>query len=546
MEFCGDNTLMTAAPRHHTSASLEQKIGQLLLVGFPGDMAGEEKFLRLLARRPIGNIILFSRNCRKASELGQLISRLQQAIRAQTALPAFIAVDQEGGSVVRIQDGASPLPGAMATGAAFLSQAITIEDVEQLGFNCGTELRALGVNFNLAPVADLNTNPMNPVIGARSYGADPLLVSRLASAFANGLERSGVAACGKHFPGHGDTAVDSHLGLPVVNTDRQRLETVELLPFKALIKNGISAIMSAHVVFPLVETRGLPATLSETMLTDILRRDLGHQGLIVTDCLEMKAVHERYDRLAVRCLLAGADLLCISHSADLQEQAFDEILTAVQKGEISEERINQSYERICRVKKRLEESGKTASAQNSTTSSDRIELARKIASHSVSLLSGRQGGWLAGGGTYIDIAPELLTGVEDQTGRHPSLGQAIAAANPAVRSVRLELGCGPETLEPCLSGDPALPIVIGVYAAARHQNQLTLVQSLAEACRRRKQPLYCLSMRNPADAVLAEIAAGELAGTACAYEYTRLSVEAAASFLTDVNAPLGQCPVPFA
>src|SRR5205823_4953521 len=202
----------------------------------------------------------------------------------------LVSVDQEGGMVNRFKAPLHQFSGNMALGA--IASADPEEGVELTRAQAAAqakELRAIGVNWNFAPVADVNNNPDNPIIGVRSYGESPELVARLAAAAVQGYQSAGMLACAKHFPGHGDTCVDSHLALPTVHADRPRLDSVELLPFKHLIDRGVGAIMTTHVIFPALDPDH-PATLSRAILTDLLRTGLGFDGLLITDCLEMEAI----------------------------------------------------------------------------------------------------------------------------------------------------------------------------------------------------------------------------------------------------------------
>lgn len=285
----GDTVAMITGDPAVADLSLERKVGQLFIIGYPE--GGELELCRRLARRPYGNVILFSRNAAAPRPLYAALECLRAGIVEAAGVAPIVAVDQEGGNVLRLRDGLTPQPGAMAIAAAFEGGGIGIAELEAIAEHSARELSALGVNCNLAPVADVNVNPANPVIGPRSFGEDPAKVADLAAAYARGLARGGVMACAKHFPGHGDTTVDSHLGLPTVAAGRDRLEAVELVPFKRLFAEGIPAVMGAHVRFPAVEPDGLPATLSARAIQTLLRGELGFRGLFITDCLEMKAVH---------------------------------------------------------------------------------------------------------------------------------------------------------------------------------------------------------------------------------------------------------------
>ncbi|HYF90918.1 MAG TPA: beta-N-acetylhexosaminidase [Symbiobacteriaceae bacterium] len=321
---------------------LSKYAGQLVMAGFQG-AALPDDFARQVRRDGLCSIILFSRNLQFPEQIHRLTANLQ-ALSAD-GLPLLIATDQEGGIVARLSGIAgTDFPGNMALGAAR-----SPELAHAAALAVGHELLALGINMNLAPVLDVNNNPQNPVIGVRSYGEDPRLVAGLGAAAVRGYQAAGVLACGKHFPGHGDTAVDSHLALPTVAHDRDRLDAVELVPFRAAIAAEVGAIMTAHVVFPAYEPDpARPATLSRSVLTGLLRERLGFGGLIITDCMEMKAIANGFGTVAaaVEAVKAGADLVLVSHTAETQSATVAALKDAIASGEIPAGRVEEALTRI--------------------------------------------------------------------------------------------------------------------------------------------------------------------------------------------------------
>ena len=326
--------------------TIEEKVGQLIMVGFEGTQADEtvETYIR---ERFVGGVVLFSRNIQSPQQTAELTNELQQLASATThQIPLFIGIDQEGGWVIRLKEGATVLPGNMALGATD-----STELAERAGEVTAIELAAVGVNLNFAPVMDVNNNPDNPVIDRRSFGESPELVSRLGVPYIRGLQRNGVLATAKHFPGHGDTTVDSHFDLPTVNHDLERIHALELHPFRAAIDANVAAIMTAHIVYPAFDP-DRPATLSPTILTDLLRKELGFDGLLITDDMEMKAIDDRYrsGEAAVMAVEAGADIVMVLWSPTKQLEVFNALLSAVKSGRISEARLNQSVKRILKSK----------------------------------------------------------------------------------------------------------------------------------------------------------------------------------------------------
>lgn len=330
--------------------TLEEQIGQTLMVGFPGTTASRE-VIELIQRYHVGNILLFSRNVRDAEQVGMLTQRLQEAAReAGHAYPLLIAIDQENGIVQRLGDAATLFPGNMALGAIG-SQEMAFDVARATG----RELKAPGITMNLAPVVDVNNNAANPVIGVRSFGEDAQLVARLGAAMVKGYQDVGVIACLKHFPGHGDTAVDSHLGLPVIPHSLERLEALELAPFRSGIEAGAAGVMIAHVAFPaLTHDNALPATLSSAIIQGLLREKLGFEGVILSDCLEMQAISDTVgtETAAVMALQAGIDLALVSHHAELQQGSIAAIREAALTGDLSAQVIQRAAERIVSLKAR--------------------------------------------------------------------------------------------------------------------------------------------------------------------------------------------------
>src|SRR5581483_10891840 len=264
--------------------------------------------------------------------------------------PLLIAIDQENGIVQRMGEAATLFPGNMALGA------IGSNDLAyDVALATGRELKALGINMNLAPVMDVNNNAANPVIGVRSFGEDPQLVARLGSAMAKGYQDAGVISCLKHFPGHGDTAVDSHLALPLIPHALERLEPVELVPFRRGIEAGAASVMVAQLAFPaLPRDDALPATLSSAIIQGLLREKMGFEGVIVSDCLEMRAISDTFgsELAAVMALQAGIDLVLVSHTDTRQRGSFEAIREAALTGELSAQVVQQAAERIVKLKAR--------------------------------------------------------------------------------------------------------------------------------------------------------------------------------------------------
>lgn len=359
--------------------TLRRKIGQLFVIGYQG-LEPSQDVLDFVEEWGIGGVIVFARNIDEPDALKSALKRFETA----AGIRLFTAIDQEGGLVMRILRHGSLFPGAMA-----LAATGDPEIARRIGAAMGAEMRSLGLTWNLAPVLDIN-HAGNPGIGARSFGDSPETVIKYGLPFVAGLREGGVLACAKHFPGKGHAKVDSHLTLPIIPFDRERLMSFELAPFKAAIDAGIDAVMTAHVFFPAFESSpNLPATMSEAVLTGLLRRELGFQGLLITDDLEMGAITEAYGvpEAARRSFLAGADLLLICHDLDRQKEAAETILREIESSPAALRRLEESLERIEKARALLEDSRQTASLSDLARSHE--ALVREA--HNRAVLSARTG-----------------------------------------------------------------------------------------------------------------------------------------------------------
>jgi beta-N-acetylhexosaminidase len=320
------------------------------MVGFWGTTPSPE-IIDLIHRYHVGNVILFSRNIHDTLQILELTQQLQEiAQEAGQRYPLLIAIDQENGIVQRLGDTATQFPGNMALGA------IGSEDIAyKVAMATGDELKGLGINMNLAPVVDVNNNPANPVIGVRSFGEDPSPVARLGAAMIKGYRAAGILSCLKHFPGHGDTTIDSHLSLPVIPYALQRLEALELVPFRSGIEAGAESVMIAHIAFPtLTEQNTLPATLSSSIVQGLLRKQLAFKGVILSDCMEMRAISDTFgtERAVVMAVKAGIDLVLVSHEFKRQRASIEAIQSALESHELTTQAVRQAAERVLKLKAR--------------------------------------------------------------------------------------------------------------------------------------------------------------------------------------------------
>lgn len=325
--------------------TLRDKVGQLFMLGFLGTSVSKDLAGLMETYRP-GGMIVFARNLESADQIAHLTNELQKLARPA---PLLLAIDQEGGRVSRLPAGFTIFPPC-----GVLGQCGSTELAYAVAAATALELRAVGLNMNMAPVLDLNTNPNSPIIGDRAFSADPKQVSELGVATIAGLQDNRVIACGKHFPGHGDTTADSHKELPIMDGTAERLHQMELRPFRFAIEHGLTTVMTAHVLYPGLDPQ-YPATLSPVILTDLLRHQLGFDGVILTDDLEMQAIVDHYgiEEAAVLALQAGADILLICKDQSREVKTMEAVYQAVKDGTLPEQRLETSLRRIARLKERF-------------------------------------------------------------------------------------------------------------------------------------------------------------------------------------------------
>ena len=324
-------------------STLEQDAHRVIIAGFDGHTAPEETLA--LVRRGLGGVILFARNVASPEQVAELNRQLKAAAPGHL----LSSVDQEGGRVARLR-----APWTLWSAMRHLGDKGDEALAHEVGRVLGVELKACGFDIDYAPVLDVDSNPDNPIIGDRSFSRDPAVVARLGAAMVRGLQDLRVAACGKHFPGHGDTAQDSHLELPRLPHGLDRLREVELPPFRAAIAAGVATIMTAHVVFEALDP-GVPATMSARAIDGLLRQELGFEGVVISDDLEMKAVHDRFPMADVveRALNAGVDAFLCCRRLDLQHEVVGHIVRAVESGRVSRDRLSQAARRMERLQQRF-------------------------------------------------------------------------------------------------------------------------------------------------------------------------------------------------
>ncbi len=471
------------------SMSLEEKVGQLFTVYFEGPQISDD-VRDMIANYHIGGVIYYSvsGNVENPAQVATLSREIQEeAAKKPRGVGLFVSVDQEGGPVARLRRGVTLFPSNMAVAAAGKPKnaAIAAEITAR-------ELRALGINVNFAPVADVNVNPENPIIGIRSYGQDPANVSRFVAAAVCGYAKHRMLCTPKHFPGHGDTAVDSHKCLPMVTHDAATFARVDLPPFQAAISAGTRAIMTAHVELPAVDPTNTPSTLSRPVLVGLLREQLGFKGLIFTDSLGMGALAGTVGTVeaAARALTAGADVLLFGadkgHTPAQQRQAYARVLAGVRSGEIPESRLDESVRRILNTKNELGILKAKDIPPPATTSATRDkhvgtaahrQSAERIARESMTLLRDTQHLLpLEKEGRTLVIRP--AKGVPDVD--VPARG--ALAAWPGAEVLEISPDPGPDEIEAAMAGvNRATTLVMLLSDASRRPGQTSLARTLLTA-----------------------------------------------------------------
>ncbi|QWB25425.1 MULTISPECIES: glycoside hydrolase family 3 protein [Streptomyces] len=535
--------------------TLEEKVGQLFVMRVYGHSAtapdqadidanlkeiGVRTAAELVAKYRVGGIIYFAwaHNTREPHQIADLSNGIQRAsLGLPRGLPVLISTDQEHGIVARVGKPATLFPGAMAVGAGR-----SRSDARTLGRIAGAELRAMGIRQDYSPVADVNVNPANPVIGVRSFGADPRAVAGLVAAEVAGYQGSGVAATAKHFPGHGDTNVDSHTGFPTITHSRELWEKLDAPPFRAAIAAGIDSIMTAHLMVPALDDSGDPATLSRPILTGILRERLGYDGVVVTDSLGMEGVRTKYGdaRVPVLALKAGVDQLLNPPKLDL---AWNAVLTAVREGELTEARLDESILRVLRLKAKL---GLFRSPYVSQGGVDRtvgirthLKAADRIAERTTTLLVNED--------RLLPLSrrrhPKVLVVGADPASPSGTTGPptgvlAGALSELGFTATALSTGTAPSVAtiaKAVAAARDADAVVAATYNVTDGSSQKTLVEQLVATGR----PVVAVAIRNPYD--IAQLPS--VPACLAAYSWTDVELRAAARVIAGRVKPRGKLPV---
>lgn len=525
--------------------TLEEKIGQLFIVHVYGETPedpnyettninnnrGGKNFKEVIEKYHVGGVIYFNWSHNIGTPLdGKQVQDLSNGLQDIAAeqdnpVPLFISTDQEGGIVQRVTEPGTVFPGNMAIGATG-SETLAKDSAAVLG----RELTSLGINMNFAPTLDVNVNAANPVIGVRSFSEKTDLVSRLGIAQIKGYQQENVIASAKHFPGHGDTDVDSHYGLPIIESDLETLHEVDLKPFKDAIDAGIDSIMSAHIVVPALDDSGMPATLSKPIMTDLLRHELGFEGLIITDSLGMSGANVvPADQVAVESFKAGADILLNPPNV---AEAYDSLLAAVQNGEISEQRVDESVFRILKAKldKGLFDDPFTDEALlEYIGAEEHLQLADEIADSSITLVKNEDNLLPLENDDDVFITgpsvgkPELLSSLLQDKG----IDASAYATGTSPTAAQMD-----EAVEQAEEADK---VIVTTYTANTNAEQEAFVKALQDT----DVPVIVTAIRNPYDLMVFP----EVEGYLATYGDRDVSVHGLSRILVGEVQPSGTLPV---
>ena len=470
--------------------SLEEKLGQLLIIGFKGPKLTDD-IRNLIKEYKFGNFILFARNIENITQLENLTHKIHEEVISATGIMPFIAIDQEGGNIVRIMHKTTFYPGQMTLSATKLSNS------NEIGHMMGKHLIALGLNMNFAPLLDINNNPKNPIIGIRSFSDNPETVSKYGIEMIKGMHDEGVIATAKHFPGHGDVENDSHLGLPVLPFDKKRLYDMELKPFKEAINNGVDNIMTAHIIFKEVDKEN-PATLSEDILKGLLRKELNYKGLITSDCMEMKAISEGITTPVgvYKGLKAGVDLVCICHTKQRQIDSIEKLKQAINDNLISIEEIDDKIKRILHYKKEVYLSMKNKFFKNEKNldifkDDNQAKILQNIVDSSLTFVNGKK--LEIKGKTLVYWCKQYASNAAEDILDNITIDDLIKQEIPSVNLLQyIPKKYNKELIDKAKEYET---VIFLSFNAFQIQSQAKMINDINQLCKN----FFVISMRNPYD-----------------------------------------------
>jgi len=497
--------------------TLEEKIGQMLCFAFNGTEYNEQLDAQI-KKLKVGGVIYFAKNITSPFQAAKLNQQLQK----EAKIPLFTCIDQEGGSVLRVMDNITPFPGAMGLAA-------TGKNIRNLCYHVAKDLKSIGFNLNHAPVADVNNNPLNPVINSRSYSDDPQVVAKYVCEAFKGFQDAGVLPTIKHFPGHGNTSQDSHLLMPSLHSSLEEMKEIELVPFQKAFDEGIDGVMVSHVLYTALDEKN-PATLSHNIMTKLLQEQMGFKGLIVTDSLSMGAIEQNYttEQVIDLCVNGGVDMMIFCGAARLtdQEEIFNKFIAMVKEGKISEVRINQSVEKILRLKDKYCE-GEIDVTHLAPTAA--VEEAKALSVESVSLVKNSGALPFEKEDKVLILFPEirLFSLVDNENQKYKTL----SAYYPKDEIIfNRELNNLAFIKETAVKYDK---IILATYNVSKEDYQAKLFDCLD------KEKTVVVSLRSPYDM----IQLSNVKNYICLYEATPLSLSSLAKCLLGEAPFTGKVPV---
>ena len=482
------------------------KLGQRFVVGFRGLYPSDE-FIEAVRRMKIGNVILFKDNIESRSQLEKLTKMLDEVIFEATSIHPFIMIDQEGGMVSRLSDDYALIPGAMALAATDDTEAI-----EECGYITARELASSGVNLDIAPVLDINTSLEKSILGVRSYGETAEEVIRYSLPMMKGLTRGGVISCAKHFPGHGDVSVDSHMGLPVSYKSENELLSCELKPYLRAIEQGVPCIMTSHILFPSIDDSGYPATMSGRIINGLLRTSLAFRGVVITDCLEMGAIKDHYTTQegARKALMCGVDIACVSHTISLAVSSMERIMQDAGWEKMQDE----SFGRIMRLKD--EYFGKNVVPLENDELASFRNYVDTVGERTITLYRVKKPLSFSSDTLFIAPHPFVVTAIMNPEDRALSFASTMASEFGG-EGLEISIDPAPDEIDSVLRrAGRWRKVVIGTYNGCFKRGQLELVKALGKiGCE-----LVVVALRNPYDLKYAP----ENADLVALYEYSASSM----------------------
>lgn len=498
--------------------TLEEKVGQMLMLAFHGTSFNDQLKVQI-DKFHIGGVIHFARNIENPYQ----VTQLNKDIIQNSKIHPFIGIDQEGGVVQRIIKDITPFPGAMALSA-------TNKNIKKLCYNVGFNLRNMNYNMVFAPVADVNNNPKNPVINSRSYSDNPSVVSKYVNEAVKGFKKAKIIPFLKHFPGHGDTNVDSHVGLPFVRKTKEELKKTELVPFVSAINEGAPGVMVAHIMYPSYDEK-YPSTLSKKIVTDLLKEEIGFNGLTITDSLTMAAIYNNYSKEEIVTLAAnaGIDIMMFCGKATLEEQEeiYNALLKAVKTGEVPISRVDDAVSKILDYKNKY---CNTIYDNYELPNSEAISLGKELSRKSITLVKNNK---LNLSKKTLVIFPKikLFSLVDNSDDKYVSIGTILKKRGYQVDEVIIDdsLCIDSEITNKYEAYDN---IILATYNVQKDDYQVKVFNSLP------KEKVTVIAMRSPYDIYYLD----DVYGYICIYEATELAINSLSEALIE-NKFYGKLPI---